>query len=226
MRFIIHEQPYERPLLAGRLRYERDGRPTGAIESWRLTNAVEGYRFLRVDLDARDAPSGRSYLFHLTLNPADQPEQLKYRFWGDGLEASGTVVWDGGSLVAARQVNSAAYQDEARGTAFWFPAGAGLALLRHHDGASDGVTLRIDTSDPAGAMALIETPVAVALGEAEVEMVGDETLPVRPLSVAWGAARRVVWIDVEGRPLRLWREDGLTAVAERLVRYSMGRESA
>ena len=70
MRFIIHELPYERPLLAGRLRYERDGQPTGAIEFWRLTDAVDGYRFLRVDLDARDAASGRSWLYHATLDAA------------------------------------------------------------------------------------------------------------------------------------------------------------
>lgn len=220
MRFIIHEQPYERPLLAGRLRYERDGRPTGAVESWRLTNAVDGYRFLRVDLDARDAPSGRSYLFHLTLGPADQPEQLKYRFWGDGLEVSGMVLWDGDALVATRRVNGEGYEDETRGAAFWFPAGAGLALLRYHDGASDGVTLQTDTSDPAQALALVETPVTVALGEAGMEAISGESLPVRVLSVAWGEQRRVVWIDAEGRPLRLEREDGLAAVAERLVRYT------
>jgi len=33
MRFIIHELPYERPRLAGQLRYKRDGQPTGTVES-------------------------------------------------------------------------------------------------------------------------------------------------------------------------------------------------
>ena len=42
MRFIIHELPYERPLRAGRLRYERDGRPTGAVEPGRLSEAADG----------------------------------------------------------------------------------------------------------------------------------------------------------------------------------------
>ncbi len=60
MRFIVHEQAYEKPIAAGQLRYERDGRATGAIESWRLTRAVEGYEILRVDLDARTAESGHS----------------------------------------------------------------------------------------------------------------------------------------------------------------------
>ncbi len=105
MRFIIRELPYERPLLAGRLRYERDGVPTGAVESWRLTQALDDYRFLRVDLDAREAPSGRSSLFHVTLNPAGRPEQIKYRLWGNGPEVSGTAVWEGNEVIAARRVD-------------------------------------------------------------------------------------------------------------------------
>ncbi len=219
MRTIIHEQPYERPLSAGRLRYERDGVPTGAVESWRLTNAVDGFRFLRVDLDAREAASGRSWLYHVTLNPVGRPEQIKYRFWGDGQEASGTAVWDQGEIVAAREVNGTAWQDTARGAAFWFPAGTGLALLAWSAGETRGVTIETDTSDPARLMALNETPVAIEWGESAAEPVADEHLPVKPLTVAWRDQRRTVWLDPENRPLRLRRDDGLTAVAERLVRY-------
>ncbi len=219
MRTIIHEQPYERPLSSGRLRYERDGVPTGAVESWRLTNAVDGYRFLRVDLDAREAPSGRSYLYHVTLSPVGRPEQVKYRFWGDGQEASGTAVWDKGEIVAARKVNGEAHQDVARGGAFWFPAGFGLALLAWSAGETQGVTLRADPADPARLMALVETPVTIEWGQAAIEQFQGEHLSVRPLTVAWGDQRRVVWLDAERRPLRLLRDDGLTAAAERLIRY-------
>jgi hypothetical protein len=207
------------------LRYERDGRPTGAVESWRLTSAAEGYRFLRVDLDAREAPSGRSYLYHVALNPAGRPEQLKYRFWGDGQEIAGSAVWEADQIIATRQVRGVghedlAYEDTARGSAFWFPSGAGLALLDWCSGETDGVTLLTDTRDPARLMSLVETQVSIEWGEAATEDVGGELLPVRPLHVAWTDQRRVVWLDVEGRPLRLWRDDGLTAAAERLVRYS------
>lgn len=243
MRFIIPELPYERPLLAGRLRYERHGQPTGAVESWRLTDAVDGYRFLRVDLDAREAASGRSWLFHATLDPAGLPEQVKYRFWGDGLEVSGAVVRQGDEWVAARQVNGAAYighedvghedvghegvgheddgrEDTARGAAFWFPSGAGLALLAARDGETTGVTLAPPDPSPSKALALIETPVEVIWGDVATVEMGGEILDVRPLSVAWPGNRRVVWLDSAARPLRLWRDDGLTAEAERLVRYS------
>jgi hypothetical protein len=120
MRFIIHELPYEKPLLAGQLRYERDGQLTGAVESWRLSDAVDGYQFLRIDLDARQAPSGRSYLYHLTLSSAGVLEQIKYRFWGDGIEAGGTVVNQGDGWLGGRTVDQIGYQDEARGQ--WFRA--------------------------------------------------------------------------------------------------------
>jgi hypothetical protein len=218
MRFIIHEQPYERPLLSGWLRYERAGAPMGAVEAWRLTAAAEGYRFLRIDMDARAAPSGHSHLYHLTLNPAGRPEQLKYRFWGYGHEVSGSAVWDGDEVIARRQVDDQAFEDVARGAAFWLPSGAGLSLLAHSAGETRGIRMTIDP-DPAALMALVETPVTIDWGEAVVEQVGAELLSVRPLHVTWDDQRRAVWLDNEGRPLRVWRDDGLSAVAERLVRY-------
>lgn len=229
MRFIIHEQPYERPLLAGRLRYEVKGEPTGAVESWRLTAARDGYRFLRVDLDARDAPSGRSWLFHLTLNPTGGPEQLKYRYWGDGHEVSGTAVWTADEIIAARRVDGVAYEDVAAwrggarhgrdGRAFWFPAGAGLALLGPHSGEARGVTMTAHDDDPARLLALVETPVAIEWGPAETVTAGGEVLAARPLRVAWGDQRRAVLLDAKQRPLRVWRNGQLVAVQERLVRY-------
>ena len=224
MRLIIHELPYERPLLAGRLRYEREGqdgssRPTGAVESWRLSEAAGGYRFLRVDLDARAANSGHSWLYHVTLGPDGRPEQVKARFWAAGREVTTTITHEGDEWWAARQVDGAAHEDVARGDAFWFPAATGLALLRGCAGETRGVTLLMDTSDAARTLALCATPVEIALGAPAEERAGDETLAARTLSVAWGRNRRMVWLDDDGRPLRLWRDDGLTATAERLVRY-------
>lgn len=219
MRFIIHELPYERPLLAGQLRYERDGQPTGAVESWRLTSAVDGYRFLRVDLDARQAPSGRSSLFHATLNPAGRMEQLKFRFWGDGLEVSGTVVPEGDMWLAGRTVNDTGYQDEATGEVFWFPSGAGLGLLRSFRGRLNGVTFSQNTDDPAQALALVKVDMIVESGPSETIIVNGTAVEVTPLTVEWDGNRRIVWVDDDGRPLRLWRDDGLVAMAARLVRY-------
>lgn len=219
MRFIIHELPYERPLLAGQLRYERDGQPTGAVESWRLTSAMDGYRFLRVDLDARAAPSGRSSLYHATLNLQGVLEQLKYRFWGDGLEISGTIVHEGDHWLAGRTVNGIGYQDEAVGTAFWFPSGLGLSLLRNRNGELSGVTLNSNVDDAAQAFALQEVDFSVRAGLVELLQVNGEAIPTIPYTVDWAGNRRIVWMDDEGRSLRLWRDDGLVATAARLVRF-------
>lgn len=219
MRFIIHELPYERLLLAGRLRYLRDGAPMGAVESWRLTDAAEGFRFLRVDMDAREAPSGHSHLYHATLDPTGRLEQLKFRFWGQRYEVEGSVVRQGDELIGSRRVDGRTFEDETRAGAFWFPTGMGLALLADWAGETHGVRLALDLSDPARLLALVETPVTIEWGQAEMEEVDGTPLPVRPLRVAWANQQRVVWLDAERRPLRLWRDDGLTAVAERLVRY-------
>ena len=222
MRFIIHELPYERPLLAGQMRYARDGQPTGAVEAWRLSDAADGYRFLRVDLDARAAASGRSWLYHVTLDATGRPQQVKARYWDGQHAVAVAAVREGGEWLATREVDGASYADVARGEVLWFPAASGLALLRHDPGPARGVTLLMDTTDPARVLALVETPVEVTLGAAAQETIGDEALAVRPLSVAWGHNRRMVWLDDAGRPLRLWRDDGLTAAAERLVRYGGG----
>ena len=108
MRFIIREQPYEKPIMAGEYRYELDGKTTGAVEKWRLTAAAEGYRFLRVDLDARAAASGHTYLYHALLNADGQVEWLKYRFWtqeAGGLQMTGDVILESDSVSATRTVN-------------------------------------------------------------------------------------------------------------------------
>ena len=92
MRFIIQEQPREKILASGRYRFEQNGVPTGAVESWRLTAVADTYRFLRVDLDAREAASGHSYLYHAVVNAEERIERLKYRFWSDALTIVGDVV--------------------------------------------------------------------------------------------------------------------------------------
>jgi hypothetical protein len=221
MRFIIHELPYEQPIVAGALRYAQDGQPTGAVEQFRVTSAVDGYRFVRVDLDARAAPSGRSSLYHLTLNPDGRPEQLKYRFWADGLEVSGVVVWEGGQLTAVREVDGTRHEDEAPDAAFWFPSAMGLTLLQSLAGSHEvpGITLEQATADPEQVMALVATSVSVAtLPPLEVGVTG-EMFPARGIEVSWGDQVRRVWSHPDGWPLKVWRDDGLTAEATQLVIY-------
>lgn len=222
MRFIIHQQPYERPIVAGQLQYEHESMPTGAQERFLVTAAVDGYRFLRVDLDARSAPSRWSTLYHMTLDPDGRPQQLKYRFWGGGLEIAGAVVWDELQLTATREVNGLVYQDEADADVLWFPAGAGLALLRPQAGtvkARPAVTLNQDIADPARMMALLPVLVSVRPIEAIEVTVTGATFAAAGYDIAWNGQERRVWLHQDGWPLRVWRDDGLTATITQLVGY-------
>lgn len=221
MRFIIHELPYERPLAAGQLHYEQDGRPTGAVESWRVSAALDGYRFLRVDLDARQAPSGRSTVYHVTLNPAGRPELLKLRFWGDGLDVSGTIVREGDEFLGTRKVSGQAVDDAVAADAFWFPAASGLALLRDFgDGMFAAATLATEPETPAGVLALLETEVMLEGRAVEPLEVSGTRHEATPLDVRWADQARTVWLHRDGWPLRVRRHsDGLLAAATRLVEY-------
>lgn len=211
MRFIIHEMTYERPIAGGQLRYEREGTPTGAVEKWRLTEAVDGYRVLRVDLDAREAPSRRSTLYHAVLNPAGRPEQIKYQLWADGVKVSGVVVCDDDGLLAVREAGSDAVEETADAAAFWFPSTLGLWLLRVQPRGQTmpGVTLDADADRPEQLMALRPTTVRLEGPDRSGE-----------LEITWDGGRRWLMLDENGYPAKMRRDDGLTAVETRLMAYS------
>lgn len=224
MRFIIHEMPYEVPLTAGQWRYVLDGEATGAVEEWRLTEAVEGYRFMRVDLDARAAPSGRSYIYHLTLDEAGKPVQLKYRYWATGTEIIGTVLLEADAVIVTREGSSGRQEDVLMvptGYVFWFPATAGLGLLAGLMGheSRTAVLLQTATADPDLLMSPLLTEVSIDKTEASmIEVMGKEE-SARGLTIRWEDQQRNLWVDEDGWPLRMKRDDGLTAVLTRAIKY-------
>lgn len=223
MRFIIKEQPYEQLLAAGELRYERHGRATGTVEQWRLTTAVDGYRFLRVDLDAREGESGHSWLYHATLNPHGRAEMLKIRFWGSGLNVEGNLVLEDDAVVNGRTVNATRHEDVlalAPGYAFWFPSSIGLGLLAELSGPHTAVTLNTATDTPAGVMGLVETAVDLQTGPPEPVRIMGKPVDARPLTVRWSDQTRTIWLDAHDWPIQMRRDDGLTAVETRLRRVN------
>lgn len=130
MRFLIHEQPYEKPLAAGAYRYERGGQPTGATESWRLTQATADFVVLRVDVDER-AVNGRSTLYHFLQQQNGRPERLTYRQWGGQTRSEGRLFFNETNIIGTRTVNGAAFEEEmelAAGYGFWLPTAAGTAV--------------------------------------------------------------------------------------------------
>lgn len=225
MRFIIHEMPFELPLRAGLFRYEKDGRLTGAVEQWRVTRVDQGYRFWRVDLDARAAASGQSTLYHLTLNEAGQPEQLKFRFWAGGQQANGLLSFSPEGITLTRTVNGQRFEEEAAGDApFWFPTTVGLSLLARL--AATGVTSLTAVTlnatphqDAASLLALRQAQLTFQYGPEEELAVRQETHVVRPLLITWDDQQRTLWVDRENWPLRMCRQDGLCACETQYIRY-------
>ena len=134
MRFLLKEQPYERPIASGSFRYDWSGQPTGLVEHWRYTAALDGYHFLRVDLDGR-ASSGHSTLYNLLLNRSGKPEQLKYRFFATGIRIVGQLLFENDEILAIHERNGVKSEQLFTDTgAFWFPSAAGLGLMASHNG--------------------------------------------------------------------------------------------
>ncbi len=231
MRFIIKEQPYERLVSAGQYRYEIEGKPTAAVESWRVTSVTDGYQFLRVDLDARDAESGHSYLYHAVLNPDEQVERLKFRFWGDGLEIVGDVVLDDEAVTVTRKVNGTNYDqvlDLTKGYRFWFPSVAGLhfAGWRGND-PKTAVTLNSQIGGPDTLAAQVVTfdYHMLITDYKEMEMAGQLRKYV-PFKLAWNDQLRVILrsYDETRWPLGMVKMEkdnveGLTVVATQIIHY-------
>ena len=217
MRFLLHEQGYEKPVAAGRLIYEQNGQPTGAVESWRLTEAVEGYRFLRVDVDGRAAASGNSSLFHLTLSPEGQPERLLFRFFGPTAQIKGSVLFDGQTLSIVREITGQERQEEELvASHFWFPSTVGLGLLAGLTGEGQVTAGMLDAAAQF-------TPHLVTLhyrvGQPEMVEVMGKQWQTRPLALTWADQTRTLWLDAHHQPLLMQRQDGLCGRETRYIRY-------
>jgi len=224
MRFIIHEQSYELPLASGMWQYFRDSRPTGAVEKWRLTNAADGFRFLRVDLDARAAESGRSYLYHLTMDHRGNPIQLKYRFWDLGFEIIGTVLMEEDAIIVTREIKGQRFEDVLPlpdGYVFWYPASSGLGLLANLalKKTDSAVTLRTQSGSPETQMSPFITSLELKRGKCKKLEIMSELKLTCPLAISWQDQQRTIWIDENNWPLMMERSDGLNAIETRYIQY-------
>ena len=230
MRFIVKEQEYERPIGAGLMRYELDGVPTGAVEHWRLTQATEGYDVLRVDLDAREAASGHSYLYHLVRRTDGAPERLVYRFWGSGLQIEGTLLFSETNITGTRAVNGRTHPEDLDiepGTLFWFPSaiGLGLALQAKKVLGNTAVTLnsKIGGEDTL-AMQQVSVDVYFLITDTKPMEVAGKTLETVPTIVRWNNNQRIVTRDENYWPVAMHRPDFvdgkiLSAVETRNIWY-------
>lgn len=219
MRFIIREQDYEELVASGRFRYEKNGQPTGATESWRLTKVISGYCFVRVDLDGQDAESKESVLYHLVLAPDGTPERLKYIYFKPGGVLRGDVQLAHKSITNGRSLNGERHHetlDLPGEFAFWFPSTIGLSMLLKK-GTSDNV---LDTVSPdrASSFQLSRKKMTIRCAQEEHIVVINRQLLVRPCSIHWDNETRELWLDEYSWPVKLRRNDGLTAIETQYVR--------
>lgn len=215
MRSLIRELPYERPLVAGVYRYWRGDSPAGVVEHWRLSAAPDGYRFLRVDLNAEAGDEPYSTLYHLVLNAGDEPERLSFRDFRRGRELKGTVLFEGPYVTLTRQIDRERREvtlEQPAETRFWFPASAALGLVAA-PGAGPGLTL-----NRADDFNLWPTHLEVGAGPPATLTVMGRSVDVQTLSVAWAGHRRVLWLDAEPWPLQVDYGE-LLAVESRRLRY-------
>lgn len=223
MRFIIREQEHEELRSAGLLRYQADGALTGAVEEWRLTAAMDGYHFLRVDLDARDAESGDSYLYHLALDPAGKPMRLKFLYFNPETHIAGDLHIDDQSALLSREVNGQRIEDEQQLQSewgFWFPSTVALGLLAAAAGGGELIwAITLERESGFGLRALS----AQLDWQSEEEMdVARKTLRVRPCLIRWNGHSRKVWLDSDCWPVKMLRSDGLEAVESHHIRTIKG----
>ncbi|HSH03227.1 MAG TPA: hypothetical protein VLL52_11965 [Anaerolineae bacterium] len=209
MRFLIREMPYEKPISNGRWHYADHDGPTGATEQWRLTAAINDYRILRIDLDARAASTGTSYLYHLVLNPLGQPERLNFRLWGPTTtRINGRLIFEADGVAAVREIgpenNATRHESWLPGAFrwFWIPSATGLTMIINQAGA--GHTLTLDFDDHLNPQHL---PATVTTSQPNEH-------GWQPWTATWHNKQRTVWADAHGRAHRMDRPDGLYALSK------------
>ncbi len=221
MRYLLPDQPYEIPLAAGTLHYDP---PAGVVEHWRLSSALDGYRFFRLDLDRRPAGGG-SLLAHLLLDEQGRVENLRWRAFGPGLRARGKVLVEEAAVTVIREVNGRHVEDEraAASAPIFLPTAAGCTLLRPWAGRGPQTGLTFDLS-PAdlerseSGFASLDVICTCAL-----RTVGEGR---RELTVSWrppaGGAEETVVLALEDPHAVVtaarW-DSGLQAAAGQTVRY-------
>jgi hypothetical protein len=221
MRFIIHEQPYEKVIAAGELRYEQDGVATGAVEKWRLTTAADSYQFLRIDLDARSAPSGQSTLYHLVLNENGRPERLRFRQWRGEQKIAGNLLFEAGMITASYDVDGESVAEEMAVTdefGFWLPSSVGLSLLARQP-ATTAVSLRPARSKQHALFSLFQTDIKLTWDEDEELVVMGRVRRSRPFIIQWADQQYTLWLDDQNCVLQMTGGNRVTAVATRLIHY-------
>jgi len=221
MRFLIREQEYETPLAAGLFQYNRDGQPTGAYESWRLTEVADGYRFLRVDMDTRETNNDESTLYHLLLDPNGRPERLKLRVLAIDKQLQADIIFEKSSIMVSGQADGRRFDDElhlGRPFGFYFPTALGFASFLRY--ALDQETITAVTFDLRQTSLLNQQTVKILSQKEEVLEVVRQEIVTHPYLIRWADQENKLWLDDYRWPLRIDFGNDRVAKETQYIRYS------
>ncbi len=221
MRFLIREQEYETPLAAGMFQYIRNGQPTGAYESWRLTEVADGYRFLRVDMDTRETNSDESTLYHLLLDPNGCPERLKLRVLAIGNQLQADIIFEKSSIMVSGEADGRRFDDElhpASTYGFYFPTALGSASFLRY--ALDQETVTAVTFDQMQTSLLNQQSVKILYQQEEVLTVARQEIVAHPYLIRWADQENRLWLDDYRWPLKIDFGSGRVAKETQYIRYS------
>ena len=220
MRCIIREQPYEKLLAAGHFRFQKDGKLTGVSEVWRLTELIDDYRNLRIDVDARNTVGGETNLYHLLINSAGQPERLKTRQFGPGPAISADVHLEPGSVIIYADIDGRRFEHElvpTEGYLFVVPSVTWFGLLV----ASNRSQLKVPAvgfSQEDDLRPLESTFSLKHEGSKTLNASGFD-IDVQTYQVDWRGRRCHLSVDQYDCAVEVIYEDGLLAKETRYLRH-------
>jgi hypothetical protein len=138
-------------------------------------------------------------------------------------------------MTLTRDVNGRRFEETAETdnqTLFWFPSAMGLGLLAYHNpGANAFAPGEVPTGtlptgnypavtlDKAADFALKRVKLTLQSGEKEMLAVAQQNVAVRPFSIRWQDQSRTLWLNPHKRPVKMVRDDGLTAVEVHHIHY-------
>jgi len=231
MRFLMREMEYETPVASGNLRFERNGEATGLVEAWKFTKALDGYSFLRIDVDSNSPYNQEITLVHVLLNRHMTIERLKFRFFGTQFDVDGDVQFDRNLMTLNRLISDKDKNTKKRlveefpfdpYTVFIFPTIANLALITlaiPEDGQRAYVML-----DKDGHFSSQFGNAQIKWGEEEDREISRRKVAVRPCSISWDTGQARLWLDELNWPVRASLSDDVLAAEVAYWRYQQAPE--
>jgi hypothetical protein len=224
---------YEAPVASGRLRLELNDRPTGRVESWRLTLAFDGYHILRIQVENADESGQDLLLFHVLFDRNMMFERAKFRCFRSDLEIDGDLQVTHNALSSTRLLiqrksgRRERFEEEVvldPERLVLIPTVSGLSFMLPEDDSNQ--ELSYYTIDKESAYKLSSGSASLNWGQEESLVVLQQSVAVRPCLITFPDGETTLWVDRRRLPLRFERNDGLSAHETAYWRYEPATKPA